>query len=238
MKTIVVVPTYNEASNITVLIEEIIKQDKDIHVLIIDDDSPDGTGKIADTVANNNDRINVIHRASRMGLGTAYLIGFKYALKNNYDYVITLDADFSHDPSDISRLRVKIKDNDLCIGSRYSGGIRVINWPLRRLFLSVGANLYLRLITGLKVEDCTSGYRCYSIDALKRIDLDSLRSSGYAFLAEILYKMHRRKLKIEEIPIIFTERKIGISKMKKSDILESMIIPFVLRIKSLLGSDK
>ena len=235
MQAIVVLPTYNEAETISNLTGEVIKQKEDVDILIIDDNSPDGTGRIADELAQNNPHIKVIHRDKRLGLGTAYKAGFKYALDEGYDYVISMDVDFSHDPADIPKLLNKAGDNDLVIGSRYSGGIRVINWPLRRLFLSVGANLYLRLITGLKVEDCASGYRCYSTEALKKIDLDSVKSTGYAFLAEILYKIHRHKLKIEEVPIVFTERRTGISKMKKRDILESMIMPFRLKIKSLLG---
>jgi dolichol-phosphate mannosyltransferase len=233
MKTVVIVPTYNEAGTIAVLIDQILKQGEDIHVLVVDDNSGDNTGKIVDDLVQNNTRLDIIHRPERAGLGTAYICGFKYALSNNYDFIITMDADFSHNPDDIPRLQNKVKKGGLVIGSRYCGGIRVLDWPVRRLLLSIGANCYARTIGGLKVNDCTSGYRCYSRQVLEKLPLNNIRSNGYAFLIEILFYISLADCEIEELPIIFTERRLGQSKMTKKVILESAFMPLRMRFCSL-----
>lgn len=234
MKSIVVIPTYNEADNIGKLIEGILGLHKDISILVVDDNSSDGTGDIVDVLAGKNEKINIIHRSARLGLGTAYIAGFQYALKNGYELVITMDADFSHDPNDIPRLLERIQTCDVAIGSRYHGGVRILNWPIRRLILSIGANRYVRWITGLKVSDCTSGFRCYRCKILENLPLNKMKSEGYAFLVEMLFYISKAGFKITEVPIIFTERRAGQSKMSKKVITESMIIPWRLKIFNLL----
>ena len=234
MKTLIIIPTYNEAKNIKRLIEEIFKLDLDINILIIDDNSPDGTGNIVEEVAKRDHKVNLIKREGKMGLGTAYVTGFKYAIDNKYDYIFEMDADFSHDPKEIPNFLEKIKECDLVIGSRYIKGVNVINWPLRRLILSYGANIYTRFITGLPIKDSTSGYKCFKRNVLENIDLNSIHSGGYSFQIEMNYKTWKKDFKIAEIPIIFVDRTEGKSKMSKKIVREAIWMVWKLRILNLL----
>ncbi len=234
MKTLIIIPTYNEAKNIKRLIEEIFKLDLDINILIIDDNSPDGTGNIVEEVAKRDHKVNLIKREGKMGLGTAYVTGFKYAIDNKYDYIFEMDADFSHDPKEIPNFLEKIKECDLVIGSRYIKGVNVINWPLRRLILSYGANIYTRFITGLPIKDSTSGYKCFKRKVLENIDLNSIHSGGYSFQIEMNYKTWKKDFKIAEIPIIFVDRTEGKSKMSKKIVREAIWMVWKLRILNLL----
>jgi dolichol-phosphate mannosyltransferase len=234
MKTLIIIPTYNEAKNIKRLIEEIFKLDLDINILIIDDNSPDGTGNIVEEVAKRDHKVNLIKREGKMGLGTAYVAGFKYAIDNKYDCIFEMDADFSHDPKEIPNFLEKIKECDLVIGSRYIKGVNVINWPLRRLILSYGANIYTRFITGLPVKDSTSGYKCFKRKVLENIDLNSIHSGGYSFQIEMNYKTWKKDFKIAEIPIIFVDRTEGKSKMSKKIVREAIWMVWKLRILNLL----
>jgi dolichol-phosphate mannosyltransferase len=233
MKTLVVIPTYNEAKNIKRLIEEIFKLDLDINILIIDDNSPDGTGNIVEELVKRDHKINLIKREGKMGLGTAYVAGFKYAIENKYDYVFEMDADFSHDPKEIPNFLEKIKEYDLVIGSRYIKGVNVVNWPLRRLILSYGANIYTRFITGIPIKDSTSGYKCYRREVLESIDLNSIHSGGYSFQIEMNYKTWKKNFKIAEIPIIFVDRTEGKSKMSKKIVREAIYLVWKLRLLSI-----
>jgi len=234
MKTLIIIPTYNEAKNIKRLIEEIFKLDLDINILIIDDNSPDGTGNIVEEVAKRDHKVNLIKREGKMGLGTAYVTGFKYAIDNKYDCIFEMDADFSHDPKEIPNFLEKIKECDLVIGSRYIKGVNVINWPLRRLILSYGANIYTRFITGLPIKDSTSGYKCFKRKVLENIDLNSIHSGGYSFQIEMNYKTWKKDFKIAEIPIIFVDRTEGKSKMSKKIVREAIWMVWKLRILNLL----
>ena len=181
MKTLIIIPTYNEAENIERIIEEIFKLTLDIDILVVDDNSPDGTSKIVEEITGRDHKVSLIKRKAKMGLGTAYVAGFKYAIQKKYDYVFEMDADFSHDPKEIPNFLEKIREYDLVIGSRYIKGVNIVNWPLRRLILSYGANIYTRLITGLPVKDSTGGYKCFRRKVLESIDLDKIHSGGYAF---------------------------------------------------------
>lgn len=230
MKTIVVVPTYNESGNIETLTSAILELPMAIDVVIIDDNSPDGTGEIAEKIASQNKHIHVIHRKGKLGLGTAYIKGFKYALKGNYDYIFTMDADLSHDPKYIPEFLEKMKDCDVVLSSRYMHGISVVNWDFRRLLLSTSANAYLRTITGLKLSDLTGGYRCFRRKVLESMNLDAIHSNGYAFIVETTYRAGKKGFRIGEVPIIFIDRNAGTSKLSKRDMLEAFIIPWRLRL--------
>jgi len=231
MKSIIIIPTYNEKENIEKLIGEVRKLDKDFHVLIIDDNSPDGTGRIADGLAREHSEVFVIHRPAKLGLGTAYITGFKYALENNYDVVFTMDADFSHQPKYLIDLLEKAKEYDLVIGSRYvkDGGIQ--NWPVHRLILSRGANIYVRMVTGLPIFDSTGGFNCYRRKVLEKIDLDTIVSDGYAFQIEIKYRLWKKGFSIKEIPITFIDRARGKSKISKRIILQAFFLVWKLRLR-------
>jgi len=231
-RALVIIATYNEAENISTIIEKILKQNDCCDVLIVDDNSPDGTGTIVEELSKKNNRIFLIKRKEKLGYGTAFIEGFNFAIEKNYDIIISMDADFSHNPEDINRFLEQINNYALVIGSRYIGGIRIINWPLRRLILSTFANKYVRLITGLPFYDCTSGFRCYKTDILKRINYKTVKSNGYSFLVELLYRAYKSKAKIKEIPIIFTERSGGKSKMSKKVIFEAFLTPIVCRFFS------
>ncbi len=235
MKTLIIIPTYNEKDNIKKIINEVLRQDQSIDVLIIDDNSPDGTADIVRKMMEENKRIDIISRPRKMGLGTAYVLGFEYAIKNNYDFVFEMDADFSHDPQDIKRFLSQIKDNDLIIGSRYSDGVSVVNWPMKRLLLSYFANIYAKIVTGVPIDDLTGGFKCYRVSFLKNIDLSKIRSDGYAFQIEIDVKIFRKKGRIKEIPIIFKDRVDGYSKMNKKIIWEAFWLVWRLRLLTLLG---
>ncbi len=223
MKTYVIVPTYNEKENITDLTRQILSLDGlNAHVVVVDDNSPDGTGQIADDLAAQHDRVHVIHRAGKLGLGTAYIAGFKYGLARDADRLITMDADFSHDPAYIPGLVALADHFHITIGSRYipEGGVR--NWELRRRFLSWGANAFARTTLGLKAHDCTAGFRCYHREVLLNIDLDHIFSNGYSFLVEMLFRCQRLGYTVGEIPIIFANRERGESKISQNEIYKAM----------------
>ena len=234
MKTTVVIPTYNERDNIIRLSEEVLAQHPSIEILFVDDNSPDGTGAIADTLAEQNGRIRVIHRAGKMGLGSAYCEGFKAAIESGSDYLIEMDADFSHDPKVLPVFLETIQGCDLVIGSRYLNGVSVVNWPIRRLMLSVFASLYTRIITGLPVKDCTSGFKCFRRATIEAIDLDTVGSDGYSFQIEMNYRCMEKGLKIVEVPIIFIDRHAGSSKMSKKIVREAVLLVWKLKLGSLL----
>jgi len=229
MSSLVIMPTCNEAANIKNLTEKILCSQADLEILIIDDNSPDGTGKIADQLAKLHREVSVIHRSKKLGLGSAYVEGFRVALKRKVDFVIEMDADFSHDPADISRFLKEIQSYDLVIGSRYLQGSRILNWPVRRLVLSKGATLYTRFLTGLPLTDATTGFKCISRSVLEAMDLDRIQSNGYAFQIEVNYWAYKHGFRIGEIPIVFSDRSQGSSKMSINEILEAIWIVWKLR---------
>jgi dolichol-phosphate mannosyltransferase len=235
MKTLVIIPTYNESQNIQIIIPQILDKNKTIEVLVVDDNSPDGTGPIVDKMIARDNRIKAIHRQSKSGLVSAYKAGFKYALQNNYDLVFEMDADFSHDPKYISRFFETINEADLVLGSRYIKGVNVINWPMSRLILSYCANFYTRLITGLPIRDSTGGFKCFRKKVLESIDLDKVKSNGYAFQIEMSFRAWKKGFRIKEIPIVFEDRRVGQSKMSKKIIREAVWVVWKLKILSLLG---
>lgn len=229
MKTIVVIPTYNESENINPLFDEIFKNLPDTHILIVDDNSPDGTAEIVKKRIEENSQIHLIHRPGKMGLGTAYCDGFRWALDNHFDIIYEMDADFSHNPKDLPRMLDEIENYDAIIGSRYIVGVNVINWPLRRLILSYGASIYTRIITGLPIKDTTAGFICYRASILKRIDTDSIKTNGYGFQIEMKYRIWKNKGRIKEIPIIFIDRLNGVSKMNRKIFWEAIFLVWKLR---------
>jgi len=231
MKKIVITPTYNESKNILVLIKKIKNIDSDLHILVIDDNSPDNTSELVQQFANDRNDIFIINRKEKLGLGTAYITGFKWAIKNNYNFVIQMDADLSHDPKELAVMLEKIKNYDLIIGSRYINGVNVINWPMSRLLLSYFANIYSRLITGVPVFDLTGGFKCYKIETLKKMPFKSIKSEGYSFQIETTFYAWLNKFLIKEIPITFTDRTVGQSKMSKKIIYEAIWVVIKLRLK-------
>lgn len=234
MRVVVVIPTYNEADNIENLVQEVFKQPVELDILIVDDNSPDGTGQIADRLVadlESRGRVNVLHREKKEGLGRAYIAGFYWALEHNYDAVIEMDADFSHDPVYLKAMVDAGSAADVVIGSRYLNGISVMNWPLQRILLSWGANRYVRTITRMPIFDCTSGFRFYKRAMLERIKLETIRSNGYSFQVEVSFRAYVAGFSIMEVPIIFTERRSGKSKMSKKVIFESVWIPMQLRFR-------
>jgi dolichol-phosphate mannosyltransferase len=214
-KKVVIIPTYNEKENAENIIRKVFSLDGDYNILIIDDNSPDGTADIVKTLQTEfPDKLSMIRRAGKQGLGTAYITGFKWALEHGYDYIFEMDADFSHNPDDLPRLFQACKDGaDLAIGSRYCDGISVINWPISRVIMSYYASVYVRNVLGMKVFDCTAGFKCYSRKVLEAIDLDNIRMKGYGFQIEMKYTTYKLGFKIVEVPIIFVDRKAGTSKM-------------------------
>jgi dolichol-phosphate mannosyltransferase len=235
MKTLVIIPTYDEADNIVKIIPEVLKQHPSIQVLVVDDNSPDGTADLVEKMAADDIRIHLLKRSGKLGLGSAYVAGFKYALNNEFEYIIEMDADFSHNPDVLPRMLESIKDNDLVIGSRYVEGINVVNWPLSRLILSYGAAQYVKIITGMKVKDPTGGFKCFRRKVLESIDLDSIISDGYSFQVEMNYRAWNRKFRVKEIPIIFEDRRSGQSKMSKKIIREALIVVWKLKLFQMLG---
>jgi dolichol-phosphate mannosyltransferase len=235
MKTLVIIPTYNESENIEKIVPLVLEKDQSIHVLIVDDNSPDGTGRIADEMAGRNDHISVIHRQNKSGLGTAYITGFKFAVEKGYDLVFEMDCDFSHDPKYILEFLDAVKDADLVLGSRYISGVNVINWPMSRLLLSYYANVYSRLVTGLPVKDATGGFKCFRREVLEAIDLDRVKSNGYSFQIEMSFRAWKKGFRIKEIPIVFEDRKVGQSKMSKKIVREAVWRVWRLRLWSILG---
>ena len=236
MKMVVVIPTYNERDNIEKLVTQILAQDGGIHVLIVDDNSPDGTGEIADRIAAGTSRVKVLHRAGKQGLGSAYREGFAIALQDQADYVVEMDADFSHDPQVLPTFIAKMQEADVVIGSRYLNGVSVVNWPIRRLMLSYCASVYTRLITGLSLRDCTSGFKCFRRSVLEALDLSSVRSDGYSFQIEMNYRCAELGFRLAEVPIIFIDRHAGSSKMSKQIVREAIFMVWKLKLGSLIRS--
>jgi dolichol-phosphate mannosyltransferase len=235
LKAVVVIPTYNEKDNLENLATEVLAQDEGIHIVVVDDNSPDGTGIIADGIAAKNMRVSVLHRNAKMGLGSAYREGFRYALVNGADYIIEMDADFSHNPESLKLFLEKIRDHDFVIGSRYLNGVSVVNWPIRRLLLSYCATVYTRFITGLRISDCTSGFKCFRKEVIEAIDLNKIKSDGYSFQIEMNYRCIEKGFKVGEIPIIFIDRHSGTSKMSKKIVREAVFMVWKLRLGTILG---
>jgi dolichol-phosphate mannosyltransferase len=234
-KAIVIIPTYNERINIEKMIHTLIELYPDIHILVVDDNSPDGTGEFVKAKSEEDERVHVLQRSGKMGLGTAYVAGFKYMLENNYDFAIQMDADFSHDPKEIANMLTAINDNDLVIGSRYIQGVNVINWPMSRLLLSYFASIYTRVITGMPVMDPTGGFKCFRRVVLENIDLDGIKSNGYSFQIEMNFKTYKKNFRIKEIPIVFMDRVEGVSKMSKKIVREAITMVWKLRFRSIIG---
>ncbi len=234
MKAMVVVPTYNERDNIERLIADILAQDEGIEALVVDDNSPDGTGDVVDRMKEGNPRLHLLRRSGKLGLGSAYRDGFRFAMGKDVDYIVEMDADFSHDPAMLPVFFEKIKNYDLVIGSRYLNGVSVINWPLRRLMLSCFANFYTRLITGLGISDCTGGFKCFRREVIEAIDLSRIKSDGYSFQIEMNYLCAEKGFRIGEIPIIFIDRHAGSSKMSKKIVREAVLVVWKLKIGSLV----
>jgi dolichol-phosphate mannosyltransferase len=237
MPSLVVLPTYNERDNVERMVHAVLAQGPDLHVLVVDDNSPDGTGQIADRLAAAEPagRVHVLHRAGKRGLGTAYLAGFAWALARPYDCVFEMDCDFSHDPADLPRLRDAVLHDgaDVAIGSRWVAGGGTRNWSLLRTLISRGGSLYARLILGVPVNDLTSGFKCFSRHVLERLDLASVHSNGYAFQVEVNYRCYRLGYRIAEVPILFVDRRVGASKMGAHIVAEAMLVVLRLRWQSL-----
>ena len=235
-RALVVIPTYNEAGNIERMLQKIFSLNlPKLEVLIVDDNSPDGTADLVKLRSRFDPRVHLIQRTGKMGLGTAYVAGFQYALKNGYDLILEMDADFSHNPEDISRLIQGANDFDLVIGSRYLTGVNVINWPLSRLLLSVFASWYTRMITRMPIYDCTSGFKCFHRRVLEGINLDRILSNGYAFQIELHFKAWRKGFRLGEIPIVFTERLSGHSKMSRQIQYEAALAVWKLKLRDMFG---
>lgn len=227
-RTLVIIPTYNESENMRGIVEMVLQQSPAIDLLIVDDNSPDGTGDIVEEMSRKQPRLHLMRRAGKLGLGTAYIAGFKWGLTRGYDYLMEMDADFSHDPNELPNFLKKIEEADLVLGSRYCNGIRVINWPLSRLVLSKGAAWYVRLITGLPVTDPTGGFKCFRREVLEAIELDKVRSNGYAFQVEMTYKAWMKGFRVAETPITFVDRYAGQSKMSGKIVREALWMVWLL----------
>jgi dolichol-phosphate mannosyltransferase len=221
-RILVILPTYNERENLAQVVPAVLDQDARIEVLVVDDDSPDGTGALADQLAAAFARVHVLHRERKEGLGKAYLAGFRWALERDFAFVIEMDADFSHDPRFLRDLLRASGDADLVVGSRYKSGVNVINWPMRRLLLSYCANLYVRAITGLPQTDSTSGFKCFRREVLAALPLERIRSNGYAFQIEMSFRAWRKRFRLAEVPIVFTDRVEGSSKMNRHIVWEAV----------------
>jgi dolichol-phosphate mannosyltransferase len=237
LEALVIVPTYNERDNIEVLIERIHALGRpELGILVVDDNSPDGTGQFVDEVAKQGDRVHVLHRPAKLGLGSAYIAGFKWALEHpDIKYVFEMDADFSHDPSALPTFLEEIQNQDLVLGSRYLEGITVVNWPLSRLFLSVGANIYTRIITGMPLKDATGGFKCFRREVLESLPLDKIKSDGYSFQIEVNFIVWKSGFRMKEIPIVFVDRTAGTSKMSRRIVWEAVFLVWKLRIDSILN---
>ena len=235
MKTLIISPTYNEIKNIKSLVKKVFDLDPGYHLLVVDDNSPDGTALKVKELQSTYPNLHLEERPGKAGLGTAYLFGFKWALENNYDHIVQMDADLSHDPNDVPRLVSRLKDHDLVIGSRYVNGVSVVNWPIRRLILSYGANMYSRFITGMPINDGTGGFKAWRGTLLNDIELKKVRSQGYSFQIEMNFRSWRLGARIKEEPIIFVDRTIGESKMSKSIMYEAIWMVWRLRIWKIFG---
>ena len=234
-RSLVVIPTYNEKDNVEKIVTTVLEVEPSLEILIVDDNSPDGTGQIADEMAQRDSRISVLHRKEKTGLGSAYIAGFKHALEREYDHIFEMDADFSHDPKYLPDFLEKIEEFDIVLGSRYIKGVNVVNWPMSRLLLSYFANVYARLVTGLPVRDATGGFKCFRRKVLENIDLDAVQSDGYSFQIEMTFKAWKKGFQICEIPIVFVDRLAGASKMSKRIVREAIVMVWKLRLQSLLG---
>jgi dolichol-phosphate mannosyltransferase len=230
--TLVIVPTYNERENLPNMAARLAKLPTPVDLLVVDGNSSDGTGRIADELAAKNPAIHVLHEAGKSGLGRAYCAGFAWALQHPYEFIMEMDGDFSHNPDDIPRFIEAAREADLVLGSRYCGGIRVINWPMRRLLLSTSAGLYVRTITGMPFTDPTGGFKCFRRRALESINLEAMRSNGYSFQIEMTHKIWQQGMRITEVPIVFTERLQGHSKMSGGIVREALIMVWRLWIQS------
>jgi dolichol-phosphate mannosyltransferase len=235
VEALVVIPTYNERENIERLVAALLALPVDLHVLVVDDASPDGTGRLVDEWSTREPRVHVLHRPGKMGLGGAYIGGFKWALAHtDARFIFEMDADFSHDPAAVPLFLERIRDADLVIGSRYARGVTVINWPLSRLILSVSANSYTRIVTGMPLHDATGGFKCFRREVLAALPLDRIRSDGYSFQIEMNFHVWKRGMRIVEMPIVFTDRLVGQSKMSRRIIWEAAFMVWKLRLASIL----
>jgi len=234
MKAIVIIPTYNEIDNIGRMLEQVLREHPDLEILVIDDNSPDGTAEDVKKVMATSPRIHLIERSGKLGLGSAYVTGFRYALANGFEYIMEMDADFSHNPDDLPRLLEEAQKRDLVIGSRYCNGVNIINWPFRRLLISYFASKYERVITGMPVKDPTGGFKCFHRRVLESIDLDRILSDGYAFQIEMNFRAWVKGFRIKEIPIIFTERLNGVSKMSRHIVWEAAWMVWHLHLLKIL----
>ena len=234
-RALVVIPTYNERVNLPVIVPQVLEQDARLEVLVVDDNSPDGTGRLADELAEGNSRVHVLHRPNKEGLGRAYLAGFRWALACDFDLVLEMDADRSHDPKYLPALLAATQEAEVVIGSRYKNGVNVINWPMSRLLLSYFANKYAHWVTGLPLSDATGGFKCFRSVVLRSIDLDAVRSNGYAFQIEMSFRAWKKGFRLTEVPIVFTDRVEGQSKMSKKIVREAVWMVWWLRIESVFG---
>lgn len=234
---LVIIPTYNEIENISKMIDTVMALPDGFDILVIDDGSPDGTADaIKEKIKEYPNRVNIICRKGKLGLGTAYILGFKWAIDNGYDFIIEMDADFSHNPSDLTRLYHECKDHgaDVCVGSRYISGVNVVNWPMGRVLMSYFASAYVRFITGMKLRDSTAGFVCYRRKVLENINLDKVEFKGYAFQIEMKFTAYKKKFKIIELPIIFINRQLGESKMNSGIFGEAVFGVIKLRLRSIM----
>jgi len=236
VRALVIIPTYNERENLPELLRRIFAEGLPLEVLIIDDNSPDGTGAAADALAAADPRVHVMHRPGKMGLGSAYVSGFRHAIEHGYDAVFEMDADFSHNPDSLPEFLRELEKADLVVGSRYLHGVTVVNWPLKRLILSYLANVYSRVITGMPIKDATGGFKCFRRQVLESLDLSRVKSDGYGFQIEINFKAWRKGFRIREIPILFVDRRAGESKMSRRIVWEAAWMVWRLRILDLLGA--
>jgi dolichol-phosphate mannosyltransferase len=237
--SVVIIPTYNEKENVEAIIREVYSLEKDFEILIIDDNSPDGTAAIVKNLQIEfPGRLHILERSGKLGLGTAYLTGFKWAIDNKYDFIFEMDADFSHPPKDLVNLyNACFKDGgDLAIGSRYITGVNVVNWPIGRVIMSYYASAYVRFITGMSIRDTTAGFKCYRRKVLETIGIDQIRLKGYSFQIEMKFKYYKKKFKIKEIPILFIDRRAGNSKMSRKVVYEAFYIVWKLKLKSIFGT--
>lgn len=237
--SLIIIPTYNESHNIERLIDRLMELETKVDILVIDDGSPDGTADhVRNAITKYPDRVQLIEREGKLGLGTAYVRGFKYAIKKGYMYICEMDADFSHDPDDVDKLITEVRTGnaDVAVGSRYANGISIINWPLSRLILSYGANIYARTITGLPIFDTTAGFKCIHRKVLEAISIDRIKSNGYAFQIELHFRAWKAGFKLKEVSIVFREREEGVSKMSKAIVREAIWRVWSLKIRSIFGT--
>ncbi len=231
--TLVIIPTYNEKENIGRIVDAVLDSSPHVDILFVDDNSPDGTGRMADALSEKYERVHVMHRTTKDGLGRAYIAGFKWALERDYQFVMEMDCDFSHDPAAIPSFRAKIMEgHDLVIGSRYCGGIRVLNWPMSRLLLSRGAAVYVHMITGMPVSDPTGGFKCFRREVLESYDFDMVKANGYGFQIEMTHKAWMKGFRIGEVPIVFEDRQEGTSKMSGNIVYEALWVVWTLAVRN------